>query len=163
MPSWHCSRMSRASVAAASALATSVLPTPASPSSSSGCSSVAARYTAIDSASSARYCSSASASVTAATEAKRASGMLDSLAQHCQRLTHPPRARLLALGLGDPLRVLLAVGEGQTFVGSAGGVVARQRGGQGRGDIDLARLVVALDRDLHSVAGRRPGSVARFP
>ena len=43
MPSWHCSRISRAPWAAASARATSVLPTPASPSSSSGCSRVAAR------------------------------------------------------------------------------------------------------------------------
>ena len=40
MPSWHCSRISRAPARVASARATSVLPTPASPSSSSGCSRV---------------------------------------------------------------------------------------------------------------------------
>src|SRR5664279_1104613 len=55
MPSWHCSRISRAPSAADRARATSVLPTPASPSSSSGDCSTTARLTASASGRSARY------------------------------------------------------------------------------------------------------------
>src|SRR4051794_11188144 len=76
------------------------------------------------------------------------------LAQHLQRLGRTPRARLVAAGLGDPPCGLAPVREGQRLEGGPSLRVAGQRRGQRPRQVDLARRVVALERDLDLVAVR---------
>jgi poly(glycerol-phosphate) alpha-glucosyltransferase len=69
--------------------------------------------------------------------------------QHRDGFRHATGPGLVRLRLGDRAGVLLAVAVRQLLPGSRGDRIRRQRLGEGRRDLHLARPVVPHDRDLH--------------
>src|SRR5438445_2776756 len=88
--------------------------------------------------------------------AATASGRLPSGAEHRDRALHPPAPRVVALGLPDPAHVLLAVRVRELLERGLRGAIGVQGPGELRGDVDLARRLVEVDRDLHAVPRADP-------